>query len=81
MEKEKTITLLLLAVIILSLVVAYTFLLKPYLDDRDLSNKRIGYEYAFNDILVVLQQKGYVPLVYGNETIYLVTAEPQETTQ
>ena len=74
MEISKKIVILLIGIIIiLSIVVLYFLVITPYFQNRDLSNQQIGYDYVINQILMLLQQKGYVPINIGNnQTIYLV---------
>ena len=81
MENKKLIFSLIGIIIILSLTILYFLIIQPSLANRDLNNQKTGYQIAIDNLLTILQQNGYVSINVGNQTIYLVQTQPQETGQ
>ena len=71
--------LLILVIIILAGVLAYTFLVKPMINERiqqkQIDAYNLGQVDLVNAILVQIQQTGYVTIPVGNSSLTLVPAQ------
>lgn len=67
-----TIAILGILVVVLLLVVGYAFLIKPAINGYAVNAQNVGIQYTINAILLQIQEKGYVEIPVGNETLILV---------
>ncbi len=79
MEKDNTklaLRALILLVVFLSVLVLYAFVLKPMINGYVVSSQNQGVEYAIVTIVNEIQQKGFIEIPVGNETLILVQYQP-----
>lgn len=67
---------LVLLVIILSVLVIYAFVLKPVITGYVVGKQVEAQEIVVNNILLQLQQNGYVEISVGNDSLILVPYQP-----
>lgn len=78
MEKDKTkilVTALAILVIVLGLLVAYAFVLKPAMNGYAVKSQNDGIQYAIFSIMQAAAKCQQVPLVFGNQTINIIAVE------
>ena len=78
MEQKTIIKILIGIIVVMALIGIYFLILKPTIDNYALNNQIIGYEMAINQTLLQLQQYGYVTMLIGNQTLYLVPYNPNQ---
>ncbi|MBI5803179.1 hypothetical protein HY448_00655 [Candidatus Pacearchaeota archaeon] len=76
------IAILLLLVVVLSGVVAYTFFVKPAVSGYIVNAQNQGIQFTLSSILLQIQQRGYVEIpVSENQTLILVPYNPNQQSQ
>ena len=76
-----TVTILAVLVVVLLGIIAYAFLIKPSINGYVVNAQNVGIQYTINAILLQIQEKGYVEIPVGNETLILVPYQnPQPQT-
>ncbi|MEK6841626.1 MAG: hypothetical protein AABX91_00545 [Nanoarchaeota archaeon] len=75
------IVILVLIIVVLAGVVAFTFLIKPKVTGYIVEKQTEGVQIAVNAILLQLQQQGFVQIPVGNQTLILVPYQQPEQVQ
>ena len=77
---KRTIRILVVIIILLALVFLYVFVLKPAISGYVVNKQTDAYYRAqvdvWNNMLVQLNQNGYVQFTAGNQTLILVPYQP-----
>jgi len=81
MENKKVIYILIAVIVVMIIILSYFVIIKPGLENSAQNHRVEGYNVAINSILTQLQQQGYVQLTIGNQTLFLVPYNPQNTTR
>ncbi len=75
------VTFLVLVIVILVAIVAFTFLVKPAVTGYAIDKQGEGVQIAITQILAQVQQNGFVQIPVGNQTLFLMPFDPQQAQQ
>ncbi|HTZ41662.1 MAG TPA: hypothetical protein VMC07_00435 [Candidatus Omnitrophota bacterium] len=71
-NRKKLVIFLTGIIIILALILAYIFILRPSLNGYAINLQKQGSLYTLNAVLSQVQQNGYVQIPVGNQTLTLI---------
>ena len=66
-------------IVVLVLIMAYFFLVRPQLNNYAVNNQIAGANIVYQDIVNNVQTNGYYAIPIGNQTLILVPYVPEQT--
>lgn len=83
MERQKKggliVPILIIVILILLGIIAYAFVIRPSISGFVIEKQIEAKDITLASIITQVQQKGYVQIVYGNESIVLVPYQGEES--
>ncbi|GBE19502.1 hypothetical protein BMS3Abin17_00225 [archaeon BMS3Abin17] len=80
-RKDTIILILILIIILLLAILVYSLMIKPAFDRYILKKQAEAQKVILNNMLLQLEQSGYIELYKGNESFLLVKYEPLQVQQ